>query len=89
MSEYRAGLEEIKAIYATHAGMPVPEALNAFSTWFGRTMRRAREEERDRIAQAIERRKRDLAEGYADTARAMLEMGMEEAARIARQGGNK
>src|SRR5690625_949452 len=38
---------------------------------------------RKQIAADIERRKRDLAEGYADMAKAMLEAGMEEAARIA------
>lgn len=38
---------------------------------------------RAQIAADIQRRKRDLADGYADIARAMLETGMEEAARIA------
>ena len=38
---------------------------------------------RAQIAAAIQRRKRDLAEGYSDIALAMLEVGMEEAARIA------
>jgi len=44
---------------------------------------------RKQIAADIERRKRDLAEGYADMAKAMLEAGMEEAARIAEKGNSK
>ena len=44
---------------------------------------------RKQIAADIERRKRDLAEGYADMAKAMLEAGMEEAARIAEEGTTK
>ena len=44
---------------------------------------------RKQIAADIERRKRDLAEGYADMAKAMLEAGMEEAARIAEKGNTK
>lgn len=44
---------------------------------------------RKQVAADIERRKRDLAEGYADMAKAMLEAGMEEAARIAEKGNSK
>ena len=44
---------------------------------------------RKQIAAAIQRRKRDLAEGYSDIALAMLEAGMEEAARIAEEGNPK
>ena len=44
---------------------------------------------RAQIAAAIQRRKRDLAEGYSDIALAMLEAGMEEAARIAEEGNPK
>ena len=43
---------------------------------------------RTQIAAEIQRRKRDMAGGYADTAKAMLEVGMEEAARIA-EGTNQ
>lgn len=44
---------------------------------------------RKQIAAAIQRRKRDLAEGYSDISLAMLEAGMEEAARIAEEGTTK
>lgn len=63
---------------------PDPDA-DAFDRWLARHDAKIAE----RIAQAIERRKRDMAEGYAGTARAMLEVGMDAAARIAREEKGK
>lgn len=89
MSGHTPTTEEVREAYADWnstdvfgaPGIPTGESRENFDRWLAGI----RAEVVEQIAQAIERRKRDMAEGYAGDARAMLEIGMDTAARIARQ----
>lgn len=84
MSEYTPDTETVREQYTREQPAHIG-TVSSKSAEFDRWLAGIRAEVVEQIAQAIERRKRDMAGGYTGDARAMLEIGMDTAARIARQ----